>query len=95
MSRLPRTALSAGIRAYQVLVSPFLPPSCRFTPTCSNYALVSVERFGVVRGGWLAAKRVGRCHPWNPGGIDPVPETLPPRGMEDANRRARGRSARA
>ena len=83
------------IRAYQIVISPILPASCRFTPTCSNYALTSVERFGVFRGGWLAVKRVGRCHPWNPGGNDPVPETLPHWGTDDANHRARGRSARA
>ncbi|MGB4440754.1 MAG: membrane protein insertion efficiency factor YidD [Coriobacteriia bacterium] len=62
-----------GIRAYQRLISPLFPPSCRFTPTCSNYALVAIERYGLVRGGWLALRRIGRCHPWNPGGYDPVP----------------------
>jgi putative membrane protein insertion efficiency factor len=61
------------IRAYQTLVSPLLPPSCRFTPTCSAYAIVAIERYGAFKGGWMAAKRVGRCHPWNPGGFDPVP----------------------
>ncbi len=65
------------IRGYQVLISPLLGPSCRFRPTCSAYAITSLERFGVVQGGWLAAKRIGRCHPWNSGGFDPVPETLP------------------
>jgi uncharacterized protein len=61
------------IRGYQALVSPILPPACRFTPTCSNYALAAVERYGALKGGWLALRRVGRCHPWNPGGYDPVP----------------------
>jgi putative membrane protein insertion efficiency factor len=56
------------IRAYQLLISPVLPPSCRFTPTCSAYAMEAV------RGSWLAARRVCRCHPWNEGGYDPVPE---------------------
>lgn len=70
-----RTAATAPIRAYQKLVSPLLPPSCRFYPTCSNYAITAIERYGVLRGGWLAAKRVARCHPWNPGGYDPVPGT--------------------
>jgi uncharacterized protein len=61
------------IRAYQVLLSPILPPSCRFTPTCSNYALEAIDRYGVAKGAWLAVRRIGRCHPWNPGGYDPVP----------------------
>ena len=67
------TAAIVLIRAYQRVVSPLFPPSCRFTPTCSNYALKAIERYGLFRGGWLALKRVGRCHPWNPGGFDPVP----------------------
>jgi len=61
------------IRAYQRVISPFLPPSCRFTPTCSAYAVTALQRYGLLRGGWMALKRVGRCHPWNPGGYDPVP----------------------
>ena len=71
--RLPRRLLMLLIRGYQRFISPAFPPSCRFTPTCSTYALTSVERYGVIRGGWLAVKRIGRCHPWNPGGYDPVP----------------------
>lgn len=66
-------AVRLGIRGYQVLISPLFPPSCRFTPTCSNYALLAIERHGLAKGGWLALKRIGRCHPWNPGGYDPVP----------------------
>ena len=65
------------IRGYQRVISPVLPPSCRFQPTCSYYALTAIERFGVLRGGWLALKRIGRCHPWNPGGYDPVPQSEP------------------
>jgi putative membrane protein insertion efficiency factor len=61
------------IRGYQRFISPLFPPSCRFSPTCSQYALVALERHGLIKGGWLALKRVGRCHPWNPGGYDPVP----------------------
>lgn len=61
------------IRVYQRVISPFLPPSCRFTPTCSAYAVTALERYGLLHGGWLALRRVGRCHPWNPGGYDPVP----------------------
>lgn len=72
-----RALVRAGIRGYQRAISPLLPRSCRFYPTCSTYALTSVERFGVARGGWLAVKRIARCNPFNPGGFDPVPDTLP------------------
>ena len=61
------------IRLYQWTVSPLLGPRCRFHPSCSNYALEALHRFGLLRGGWLAARRIGRCHPWHPGGFDPVP----------------------
>ena len=63
------------IRGYQVAISPVLPKSCRFYPTCSSYSLEAVERFGVIRGGWLAIKRIIRCHPWTDSDYDPVPET--------------------
>ena len=62
------------IRAYQAGVSPLLPASCRFTPTCSAYALQAVEEHGALRGSWLAVKRIGRCHPFGGRGYDPVPE---------------------
>jgi uncharacterized protein len=61
------------IRGYQRSISPVLPASCRFSPSCSQYTLEAVERYGVVRGGWLGARRLVRCHPFNPGGFDPVP----------------------
>jgi putative membrane protein insertion efficiency factor len=61
------------VRAYQLAISPMLPPSCRFHPTCSEYALEALQRHGAVRGGWLALRRIFRCHPWHPGGHDPVP----------------------
>jgi putative membrane protein insertion efficiency factor len=61
------------IRLYQWTVSPLLGPACRFHPSCSQYALEALLRFGVLRGGALALKRLARCHPWNPGGFDPVP----------------------
>jgi hypothetical protein len=61
------------IRGYRQFISPLFPPTCRFTPTCSQYALTAVERFGPVRGSWLALRRIARCHPFNPGGYDPVP----------------------
>jgi putative membrane protein insertion efficiency factor len=73
-----RVLATALIRIYQWTVSPLLGPACRFHPSCSNYALEAINRFGLLRGGWLAAKRLGRCHPWHPGGFDPVPSTHPP-----------------
>ena len=70
---LPKKTAILGIVGYQKLISPLFPPACRFTPTCSSYALTSIQRYGLVKGGWLAVKRIGRCHPFNPGGHDPVP----------------------
>ena len=61
------------VRGYQVVVSPLLPASCRYYPSCSNYALEALHRYGAVRGTWLAVRRVARCHPFHPGGYDPVP----------------------
>ena len=61
------------IRLYQWTVSPLLGPRCRFHPSCSHYAHEAVGLFGVLTGGWLAIKRLLRCHPWHPGGLDPVP----------------------
>lgn len=68
-----RALVTLLIRIYQCIVSPLLGPACRFHPSCSQYALEAVGRFGVLRGGWLAVKRLGRCHPFHPGGLDPVP----------------------
>jgi putative membrane protein insertion efficiency factor len=64
------------IRAYQLLLSPFLGGHCRFAPSCSAYALEAVERYGAARGGAMAVRRVARCHPFHPGGYDPVPEPV-------------------
>jgi len=69
----PRRLLAALIRAYQRFLSPTLPPSCRFHPSCSQYALEAVTRYGALKGSWLAARRLVRCHPFHPGGFDPVP----------------------
>ena len=70
---LPRRSVAALIRGYQLTVSPLLPPSCRFTPSCSQYALEAVNRHGALKGSWLAVRRLARCHPFHPGGFDPVP----------------------
>ncbi|MBQ4299017.1 MAG: membrane protein insertion efficiency factor YidD [Bacteroidales bacterium] len=61
------------IKFYQLCISPFTPPSCRFTPTCSQYALEALRKHGLFKGGWLALRRILRCHPWGGSGYDPVP----------------------
>ncbi len=61
------------IKFYRKYISPLKPPTCRFTPTCSEYAMIAIDRYGVKKGGWLAVKRVLRCNPFFPGGNDPVP----------------------
>lgn len=73
MTSVLTKAAVAAIRAYRRFVSPALPPSCRYYPTCSAYAIEALERYGFARGTWLSARRVLRCHPFNPGGYDPVP----------------------
>ncbi len=74
LSRHPIALVLLGvISAYRRCVSPFLGAHCRFTPTCSAYAAVAIREHGTIRGGWLTVKRIGRCHPWHPGGVDLVP----------------------
>ncbi len=68
-----RTIAKALIRFYQFLLSPALGNCCRFHPTCSQYAIEAIDAYGVIRGSWLAVRRLSRCHPWHPGGVDPVP----------------------
>jgi putative membrane protein insertion efficiency factor len=72
-SRWPRRAAIAMIRGYQVSLAHLMVTQCRFTPSCSNYTLEAVNRYGVVKGCWLGARRILRCHPLHPGGYDPVP----------------------
>lgn len=69
-----RKILIGIIRIYQYGISPYLPPHCRYTPTCSAYAVEAISQFGILRGSWMAIKRIGRCHPWHEGGYDPLPE---------------------
>lgn len=69
----PRQGLVLLVRAWQLVVSPWYPPVCRFYPSCSAYAVQALERHGAGRGTWLAVRRLLRCHPWNPGGVDHVP----------------------
>ena len=61
------------IKIYQLIISPILPPTCRFTPTCSHYSLEAFKKYGLLKGGWLSAKRILKCHPWGESGYDPVP----------------------
>jgi hypothetical protein len=61
------------IKIYQVLISPLIPPSCRFTPTCSQYTLEALKKYGILKGSWLGFRRIIKCHPWGGSGYDPVP----------------------
>ncbi|WP_409302306.1 membrane protein insertion efficiency factor YidD [Peribacillus sp. SCS-155] len=69
-----KNMLIGVIRFYQIAISPLKPPTCRFYPTCSHYGLEAIKRFGPFKGTWLTIKRILKCHPFHPGGIDPVPE---------------------
>ena len=73
LALVPRFAVLLVIRGYQLVLSPMLPASCRYYPTCSAYAHEAVSRYGALRGGWMAVRRIARCHPFRPGGYDPVP----------------------
>ena len=71
-TRHARRLVIGGLRLWKICISPILPPACRFVPTCSEYAAQAVEAHGVLRGGWLALRRLSRCHPLTAGGFDPV-----------------------
>lgn len=73
MRTLLKRALLGAIRFYRRNISPLFPPCCRFVPTCSQYALEAVEKYGAIKGGYLAVRRILKCHPFHPGGYDPVP----------------------
>lgn len=77
MTRWPVRMLVLLVRGYQLFISPMLGPRCRFHPTCSQYAVEALQTHGAVKGGWLALRRVLRCHPLHPGGHDPVPPAQP------------------
>jgi uncharacterized protein len=77
MSTWPQAALIGAVRAYRLVLSPWLGNACRFEPTCSAYALEALERHGAAAGALLAVGRVARCHPWCSGGLDPVPAARP------------------
>ncbi len=77
--RLAARMLAVPIHAYRLAVSPLLGVNCRFQPTCSEYALDALARHGALRGGWLALRRMSRCHPWGRSGFDPVPPRRPDR----------------
>lgn len=106
IGRVLATPLVWLIRGYQKVISPMRPPTCRYYPSCSAYAVTALERYGVLRGSWMAARRLGRCHPWTPGGVDhvplrdpdtgrPIPGTTGPRGVGDdeAHRHPTGTAA--
>ena len=73
---IARAICILAIRSYQWVIAPLLPLSCRYAPSCSAYAIEAIDRHGVIAGGWLAARRLLRCHPWGGSGFDPVPQRL-------------------
>ena len=84
MSRLPGLVLECLVRGYQVALSPLLAGTCKFVPSCSDYFIQAVREWGAIRGGWLGIRRLARCHPFSPGGIDPVPRRSHGPGPQNA-----------
>ena len=82
---LPARVLLGLLWVYQRVVSPIAPPTCRFSPSCSQYAVVAIRRHGALRGTWLAGRRLLRCHPWTPGGVDDVPAARASRRLHVAH----------
>ena len=78
------------VRFYQTAISPWTPSACRYTPTCSSYAIGAIETHGVTRGGWLALRRIGRCHPWGGHGYDPVPPAAGHESIADSSGSSEG-----
>jgi len=72
MTKIMRRIPLALIRFYQLAISPMFPPACRFQPTCSEYGYEAISRYGIIKGGWMTARRIARCHPFSRGGYDPV-----------------------
>ena len=73
MVKILNFILILPIKLYQILISPFLGPSCRFNPTCSQYSIEAIQKYGPIKGSWLSIKRINKCHPWGKSGHDPVP----------------------
>src|SRR5216684_4221537 len=88
MSNFAKFVALQLLRAYKWAISPLLPPACRYVPTCSEYAVEAVERYGALRGGWMAFARILRCHPFACGGYDPVVVTAASQERNDRNDRA-------
>ncbi len=80
LNRIFKTIFIFPVRLYQWLLSPLLGSNCRYQPTCSHYMIQAIEEWGVIRGGWMGLRRIGRCHPWGSSGYDPVPKRKPAAG---------------
>ncbi len=80
------------IRVYQYLISPLIPASCRYTPTCSHYGVEAIQKHGPIKGGWLTIKRISKCHPWGGSGYDPVPEKTNKKEKDESNEKSKGKS---
>ncbi len=74
LRKMPAAIALFLIRFYRAAISPLFPACCRYTPTCSEYGIIAIQRFGFLKGSWMTIKRIGRCHPFHEGGYDPVPE---------------------